>query len=90
MIPSIKFGWNLMKSVEGVALRKSYRKFCKIHQMTPTKPKEYKVWLRSDKNYRSSVLKSPAPYGPVLKKIQSAIKTYLQWSLVEIERKLWD
>ncbi len=28
----------------------------------------HKVWLRSDKNCRSTVLKFPAPYGPVLTK----------------------
>ncbi len=32
----VKFGWNLMKPVEGVVFRKSLtRKFCKVHRMTP-------------------------------------------------------
>ena len=41
MILCTKFGWNLMKTVEGVVFRKSWnRKFCKVHRMTPTKLKE--------------------------------------------------
>ena len=36
MIFCMKFGWNLMKTVEGVVFRKSWnRKFCKVHRMTP-------------------------------------------------------
>ncbi len=36
MIPCKKFGWNLMKTVEGVVFRKSWnRKLCKVHRMTP-------------------------------------------------------
>ena len=32
----MKFGWNLMKSVEGVMFQKSWtRKFCKMRRMTP-------------------------------------------------------
>ena len=41
-----------------------------------------KVWLRSDQNCRGSVLKFPAPYGPVLKNVKCH-KSFNFWQIAK-------
>ncbi len=43
----------------------------------------HKVWVRLDKNYWSSILKFPAPYGPVLTK---SLKCHINFSFWQITK----
>ncbi len=82
-ILTIKLGWNWMKTVGAVAFWRSWhRKFAKCTEWPQSVPYDcliyQKVWLRSDDNWgsRSSILKFPAPYGPVSTKISKSHKIY--------------
>ena len=52
----------------------AFRHDCRIY---------HKVWLKSAKNCRSSVLKFPAPYGPVLTNISKCHTIFNFWQIAK-------